>query len=132
MLLFILVIAPTVFTVLDEINAGLLLRKLFPRMFLFGFAILFLSIIAAFQADRSDLINLSLISALGFIFNAFYLAPLINKKRDELIENHMVLMPALSWLTVFLCPFYLTIDYFFDLLGYGASPDNLVGRVDPM
>ncbi|MAA76814.1 MAG: hypothetical protein CML73_02115 [Rhodobiaceae bacterium] len=87
MLLFILVIAPTVFTVLDEINAGLLLRKLFPRMFLFGFAILFLAIIAAFQADRSDLINLSLFSALGFIFNAFYLSPLINKKRDELIEN---------------------------------------------
>ena len=87
MLLFILVIAPTVFTVLDEINAGLLLRKLFPRMFLFGFAIIFLAIIAAVQSDRFDLISLSSISALGFLFNAFYLAPLINKKRNELNEN---------------------------------------------
>lgn len=87
MLLFIAVIAPTVFTVLDETNAGLMLRKFFPRMFLFGFAILFLAIITAVQAGRSDLITLSSISALGFIFNAFYLAPLINKKRDELNEN---------------------------------------------
>ena len=87
MLLFIAVIAPTVFTVLDETNAGLMLRKFFPRMFLFGFGILFLAIITAVQADRSDLITLSSISALGFIFNAIYLAPLINKKRDELNEN---------------------------------------------
>jgi NADH:ubiquinone oxidoreductase subunit 4 (subunit M) len=87
MLLFISVIAPTVFTVLDESNAGLLLRKFFPRMFLFGFAIIFLAIIAAVQSDRFDLISLSSISALGFLFNAFYLAPLINKKRNELNEN---------------------------------------------
>ena len=87
MLLFIAVIAPTIFTVLDETNAGLLLRKFFPRMFLFGLVILFFAIIVAVQAERLDLTTLSSISALGFIFNAFYLTPLINKKRDELIEN---------------------------------------------
>jgi hypothetical protein len=67
MLLFIAVIAPTVFTVLDESNAGLLLRKFFPRMFLFGFAIIFLAIIAAVQSDRFDLISLSSISGFRFL-----------------------------------------------------------------
>ena len=36
MLLFLTVIAPSVFAALDETNAGKLLRKLFPRMFIYG------------------------------------------------------------------------------------------------
>ena len=85
MVLFLSVIAPSVFTSLDEENAGKLLRKLFPRMFIYGLVLTLLASIFAYQAGRLDLSILTIVSTFGFGFNAFYLTPLINEKRDVLL-----------------------------------------------
>ena len=87
MVLFLSVIAPSVFTTLDEENAGKLLRKLFPRMFIYGLALTLFSCVFAYQAERSDLAILTMVSTFGFGFNAFYLTPLINEKRDALLKE---------------------------------------------
>ena len=87
MVLFLSVIAPSVFTSLDEENAGKLLRKLFPRMFIYGLVLTLLASVLAYQAGRGDLAMLTIVSAFGFGFNAFYLTPLINEKRDELLQE---------------------------------------------
>ena len=87
MLLFLTVIAPSVFGALDETNAGKLLRKLFPRMFIYGLVLTLLASVFAYQAGRDDLAILTMVSAFGFGFNAFYLTPLINEKRDELLQE---------------------------------------------
>ena len=87
MVLFLSVIAPSVFTSLDEENAGKLLRKLFPRMFIYGLVLTLLASIFAYQAVRLELSILTIVSTFGFGFNAFYLTPLINEKRDELHQE---------------------------------------------
>ena len=85
MVFFLIVIAPSVFTSLDEENAGKLLRKLFPRMFIYGLVLTLLASIFAYQAGRLELSILTIVSTFGFGFNAFYLTPLINEKRDVLL-----------------------------------------------
>ena len=87
MVLFLSVIAPSVFTTLDEENAGKLLRKLFPRMFIYGLVLTLFSCVFAYQAERGDLAILTMVSTFGFGFNAFYLTPLINEKRDALLKE---------------------------------------------
>ena len=87
MMLFLTVIAPSVFAALDESNAGKLLRKLFPRMFIYGLVLTLLASVFAYQAGRGDLAILTMVSTFGFGFNAFYLTPLINEKRDELLQE---------------------------------------------
>ena len=87
MMLFLTVIAPSVFAALDETNAGKLLRKLFPRMFIYGLVLTLLASVVAYQAGRGDLAILTMVSTFGFGFNAFYLTPLINEKRDALLKE---------------------------------------------
>ena len=87
MFLFLTVIAPSVFAALDETNAGKLLRKLFPRMFIYGLVLTLLASFFAYQAGRGDLAILTMVSTFGFGFNAFYLTPLINEKRDALLQD---------------------------------------------
>ena len=87
MVLFLSVIAPSVFTSLDEENAGKLLRKLFPRMFIYGLVLTLFACVFAYQAGRGDLAILTMVSTFGFGFNAFYLTPLINEKRDALLKE---------------------------------------------
>ena len=87
MVLFLSVIAPSVFTSLDEENAGKLLRKLFPRMFIYGLVLTLFACVFAYQAGRVDLAILTVVSTFGFGFNTFYLTPLINEKRDELLKE---------------------------------------------
>ena len=85
MVLFLSVVAPSVFTALDETNAGRLLRKLFPRMFIYGLVLTLLASVFAYQAGRVELAILTLVSTFGFGFNVFYLTPLINEKKDALL-----------------------------------------------
>ena len=87
MVLFLSVIAPSVFTALDEEYAGKLLRKLFPRMFIYGLVLTLFACVFAYQAERGDLAILTMVSTFGFGFNAFYLTPLINEKRDALLKE---------------------------------------------
>ena len=55
--------------------------KLFPRI-----SMVWCSHYWQAKAGRGDLVVLTMVSTFGFGFNAFYLTPLINEKRDALLE----------------------------------------------
>ena len=87
MVMFSAVVAPTVFTVLSQKAAGAYLRKLFPRMFVFGFITSSCAALAALLDSHSLTAIISVLVALGFLGNAFILTPQINKYRDALLAG---------------------------------------------
>ena len=87
MVMFSAVVAPTVFKVLSQKAAGAYLRKLFPRMFMFGFITSSCAALAALFDGHSPNVIISVLVALGFLGNAFILTPQINKYRDALLAG---------------------------------------------
>ena len=87
MVMFSAVVAPTVFKVLSQKAAGAYLRKLFPRMFMFGFITSSCAAFAALFDGHSQNVIISVLVALGFLGNAFILTPQINKYRDALLAG---------------------------------------------
>mgnify|MGYP006234145345 FL=1 len=86
MALFVVVIAPSIFQSLEPTDAGTLLRRLFPRMFLYGMVLMLAASGIAVLGAQYNLALISSLSAAGFGINAYLIAPSINKARDEL-EN---------------------------------------------
>ena len=87
MVMFLAVVAPTVFKVLSQKAAGAYLRKLFPRMFMFGFLTSSCAALAALFDGHSSNVIISALVALGFLGNTFILTPQINKYRDALLAG---------------------------------------------
>ena len=87
MVMFSAVVAPTVFKVLSQKAAGAYLRKLFPRLFMFGFLTSSCAALAALFDGHSSNVIISALVALGFLGNAFILTPQINKYRDSLLAG---------------------------------------------
>ena len=86
MALFVVVIAPSIFQSLEPADAGTLLRRLFPRMFLYGMVLTLAAAGIAILGAQYNLALISSLSAAGFGINAYLIAPAINRARDEL-EN---------------------------------------------
>ena len=86
MALFVVVIAPSIFQSLEPADAGTLLRRLFPRMFLYGMVLTLAAAGIAILGAQYNLVLISFLSAAGFGINAYLIAPSINRARDEL-EN---------------------------------------------
>ena len=78
------VIAPTVFSSVDEKNAGLFLRAFFPKYYTFGIIIILLALLSAILLEPAlNLLELSMISAILAMFVISRLMiPSINKARD--------------------------------------------------
>ena len=78
------VIAPTVFSSVDEKNAGLFLRAFFPKYYIFGIIIILLALLSAILLEPAlNLLELSMISAILAMFVISRLMiPSINKARD--------------------------------------------------
>ena len=78
------VIAPTVFSSVDEKNAGLFLRAFFPKYYIFGIIIGLLAILSAILIEPTlNKLELSLILAILAMFIVSRLMiPSINKARD--------------------------------------------------
>lgn len=78
------VIAPTVFSSVDEKNAGLFLRAFFPKYYIFGIIISSLAILLAILIEPTlNKLELSLILAILAMFIVSRLMiPSINKARD--------------------------------------------------
>ena len=87
MVMFSAVVAPTVFKVLSQKAAGAYLRKLFPRMFMFGLLTSSCAALAALFDGHSSNVIISALVALGFLGNSFILTPQINKYRDALLAG---------------------------------------------
>ncbi len=82
MLCFLIIVAPNVHRILTPENAGALLRKLFPSIFIFGLTMVAVAAILAMLEGQTLVGGLSTASALGFAVNAFIIAPTINGHRD--------------------------------------------------
>ena len=98
MALFVVVIAPSIFQSLEPNDAGTLLRRLFPRMFLYGMVLTLAAAGTAILGAQYSLALVSLVSAAGFGVNAYIIAPSINKARDELENDEQVSTKKFAWL----------------------------------
>ena len=83
MIFFPLVVATSVFKVLDEKQSSKFLRIFFPKYYLFGFVLSLSGIIlSTFEKSNISLLVFSFIM-LGFLFSRQILMPMINKAKDE-------------------------------------------------
>ena len=87
MIFFMAVISPSVFATLSTNASSKFLRTIFPRMFLFGFIIAFLSLVLSYISSNNLNSILLVIVAVSFIINRNYLTPKINNLRDKELEG---------------------------------------------
>ena len=87
MIFFMAVVSPSVFATLSTNASSKFLRKIFPRMFLFGFIITVLSLILSYISGDILYSILLIVVAISFIINRNYLTPKINNFRDKELEG---------------------------------------------
>ena len=94
------VIAPTIFTILNQENSRNLVRAIFPKLYLWGIIISTLFLIQ--QINNFNLsFFLSLTILLGFIFSRQFLMPKINEISDKKDKVRFKKLHTLS-VTIFL------------------------------
>ena len=87
MTFFMAVVSPSIFATLSTNASSKLLRRIFPRMFLFGFIIAILSLVLCYISGNILNSILLIIVAMSFIINRNYLTPKINDFRDKELEG---------------------------------------------
>lgn len=113
MIFFPVVVATSVFKVLDEKQSSKFLRIFFPKYYLFGLVLSLTGlIIAIFDKNNMSLIIFLLI-IIGFLFSRQFLMPIINKAKDNNNEKKFNILHRVSVLINFiqisLCVFLLII-----------------------
>jgi hypothetical protein len=87
MLFFMAVVPQAAFKTLSAKAAGVFLRVLFPRLFLFGLALALAACVAALIAGADWQLTVSALSAGGFAVNVLILTPRINSYRDRDLDG---------------------------------------------
>ncbi len=87
MLFFSICIAPLITSILDKKNSSKLLRKIFPRNFIYGLIISLLLIIFSFYLKNKVSFIVSTVIFLFYIINLFILIPKINLEADKGINK---------------------------------------------
>ena len=113
MIFFPVVVATSVFKVLDEKQSSKFLRIFFPKYYLFGLVLSLTGlIIAIFDKNNMSLIVFLLI-IIGFLFSRQFLMPTINKAKDNNNEKKFNILHRVSVLINFiqisLCVFLLIV-----------------------
>ena len=84
MIFFSFIVAPVIFKVLDAVNAGKFIRKIFPFYYMINLIILsFVVILFIYNSQINIDFYLVLILAILFAFLLFILMPMINKFKDN-------------------------------------------------
>ena len=84
MIFFSFIVAPIIFKVLDAVNAGKFVRKIFPFYYMINLIILSLVVIIFIYNSQINIdFYLVLILTLLFAFLLFILMPMINKFKDN-------------------------------------------------
>ena len=84
MIFFSFIVAPVIFKVLDAVNAGKFVRKIFPFYYMINLIILSLVVILIIYNSKINTdFYLVLFLALLFAFLLFILMPMINKFKDN-------------------------------------------------
>ena len=83
MLFFSIAIAPKIFTVLSNEEAGKFVRSVFPAYYMYnGIQYLILTILMIYLGKTDNVLYLSVLILLLFILSNYVLMPQINKSRD--------------------------------------------------
>ena len=82
MIFFPLVVATSVFKVLDEKQSSKFLRIFFPKYYLYGFALSGIGLLLSTYYDNKLSILIFLFIMFGFVFSRQVLMPMINKSKD--------------------------------------------------
>ena len=84
MLFFSFIIAPVVFTTLDDENARKFIRRIFPFYYNVNLVISFIVLVTFFFLSKFGIEFILIITiTILFAISNYYLMPLINKYRDE-------------------------------------------------
>ena len=87
MIFFMSVVTPSVFKTLDETNSRNFLRYIFPRMFLYGFTLSFVTLLLSIYIRDQLLILISVFITIFFLINTYIITPKINFHRDQFNEG---------------------------------------------
>ena len=89
MIFFMSVVTPSVFKTLDETNSRNFLRFIFPRMFLYGFILSFVTLLLSIYIRDQLLILISVFITIFFLINTYIITPKINFHRDQFNDGVM-------------------------------------------
>ena len=113
MIFFPLVVATSLFKVLDEKQSSKFLRIFFPKYYLFGFVLSLMGLILSLYYENKLSILIFLLIMIGFIFSRQVLMPILNKAKDLNNENKFNKLHKLSVFINFLqiigCIFLLVV-----------------------
>ena len=82
MIFFPLVVATSVFKVLDEKQSSKFLRIFFPKYYLYGFVLSAIGLTLSTYYENKLSILIFLLIMVGFVFSRQVLMPMINKSKD--------------------------------------------------
>ena len=88
MIFFMSVVTPSVFKTLDEKNSRNFLRFIFPRMFLYGFILSFVTLLLSIYIRDQFLVIISFSVSIFFLINTYIITPKINFHRDQFNDGH--------------------------------------------
>ena len=113
MIFFPLVVATSVFKVLDEKQSSKFLRIFFPKYYLYGFVLSFAGVILSIYFENKLSILIYSFIMVGFIFSRQILTPMVNKAKDSNDEKKFNKLHKLSVFINFLqiigCIFLLVV-----------------------
>ena len=113
MIFFPLVVATSVFKVLDEKQSSKFLRIFFPKYYLYGFVLSFAGVILSIYFENKLSILVYSFIMVGFIFSRQILTPMVNKAKDLNDEKKFNKLHKLSVFINFLqiigCIFLLVV-----------------------
>ena len=113
MIFFPLVVATSVFKVLDEKQSSKFLRIFFPKYYLYGFVLSLLGVILSIYLENKLSILIYSFIMVGFIFSRQILTPMVNKAKDSNDEKKFNKLHKLSVFINFLqiigCIFLLVV-----------------------
>ena len=113
MIFFPLVVATSVFKVLDEKQSSKFLRIFFPKYYLYGFVLSLAGVILSIYFENKLSISIYSFIMVGFIFSRQILTPMVNKAKDLNDEKKFNKLHKLSVFINFLqiigCIFLLVV-----------------------
>ncbi len=113
MIFFPLVVATSVFRVLDEKQSSKFLRIFFPKYYLYGFVLSLLGVILSIYFENKLSILIYSFIMVGFMFSRQILTPMVNKAKDSNDEKKFNKLHKLSVFINFLqiigCIFLLVV-----------------------
>ena len=83
MIFFPVVVATSVFKVLDEKHSSKFLRIFFPKYYLFGLILSAMGLILSIIQNNSLALSVFVFLIISFLFSKQILMPIINKAKDE-------------------------------------------------